>query len=89
MKNVNKLLTKCVLIPLGLRAAVSAADAGTHKKSYKDIMKKFKSLEDSGFLLNEVSETIQNEVKKKKKRRVSQYVIRYIRHRFIRKSASR
>ena len=88
MKNVNKLLTKCVLIPLGLRAAVSAADAGTHKKSYKDIMKKFKSLEDSGFLLNEVSETIQNEVKKKK-RRVSQYVIRYIRRRFIRKSASR
>ena len=32
MKNVLKSLTKSVLIPLGLTAAVSAADAGIHKK---------------------------------------------------------
>ena len=32
-KNVIKPLTKCVLIPLGLTAAASAADAGIHKKS--------------------------------------------------------
>ena len=32
MKNVIKPLTKSVLIPLGLTAAASAADAGIHKK---------------------------------------------------------
>ena len=32
IKNVIKPLAKSVLIPLGLTAAVSAADAGTHKK---------------------------------------------------------
>ena len=32
IKNVIKPLTKSVLIPLGLTAATSAADAGTHKK---------------------------------------------------------
>ena len=32
IKNVIKLLAKSVLIPLGLTAAASAADAGTHKK---------------------------------------------------------
>ena len=32
MKNVIKPLAKCVLIPLGLTAAASAADAGIHKK---------------------------------------------------------
>ena len=32
MKNVLKSLTKSVLIPLGLTAAASAADAGIHKK---------------------------------------------------------
>ena len=31
MKNVIKSLAKSVLIPLGLRAAPSAADAGIHK----------------------------------------------------------
>ena len=31
-KNVIKLLAKSVLIPLGLAAAASAADAGIHKK---------------------------------------------------------
>ena len=33
IKNVIKPLVKSVLIPLGLTAAVSAADAGIHKKS--------------------------------------------------------
>ena len=35
IKNVIKPLAKCVLIPLGLTAAASAADAGIHKK-YQD-----------------------------------------------------
>ena len=34
IKNVIKPLAKSVLIPLGLTAAASAADAGIHKKSY-------------------------------------------------------
>ena len=33
MKNVMKPLVKSVLIPLGLTAEASAADAGVHKKS--------------------------------------------------------
>ena len=33
MKSVNKPLAKSVLVPLGLTAAASAADAGIHKKS--------------------------------------------------------
>ena len=33
MKSVIKLLAKRVLIPLGLTAVASAADAGIHKKS--------------------------------------------------------
>ena len=32
IKNVIKLLAKSILIPLGLTAATSAADAGIHKK---------------------------------------------------------
>ena len=32
IKNVIKPLAKCVLIPLGLPVAASAADAGIHKK---------------------------------------------------------
>ena len=35
MKNVIKPLAKSVLIPLGLTAAASAADAGIHKKSLR------------------------------------------------------
>ena len=73
MKNVIKPLAKSVLIPLGLTAAASAADAGIHKKilgsgtttliisndEMEDIIKIVKSLEDSGLLLKGVSETIQ------------------------------
>ena len=59
MKNVIKSLAKSVLIPLGLTAAASAADAGIHKKilgsgtttliisndEMKDIIRMVKSLE--------------------------------------------
>ena len=73
-KNVIKPLAKSVLIPLGLTAVASAADAGIHKKilgsgnttlimsndEIEDIIKIVKSLEDSGLLLKEVTETVQN-----------------------------
>ena len=62
MKNILKPLAKSVLIPLGLTAAASVADAGIHKKilcsrtttlvisneEMEDIVKIVKSLEDSG-----------------------------------------
>ena len=65
IKNVIKPLAKSVLIPLGLTAAASAADAGIHKKilgsgnttliisnnEIEDIIKILKSPEDSGLLL--------------------------------------
>ena len=60
------------LRPLGLTAAVSATDAAIHKKMFgsgkttliisneemNDIMKKIKSLEESGLLKKDVTETI-------------------------------
>ena len=77
IQNVIKPLAKSVLIPLGLTAAASAADAGIHKKilesgtttliilndGIKDIIKIVKSLEDYGLLLKGVSKTIQQEAK--------------------------
>ena len=80
MKNVIKPLAKSVLIPLGLTAAASAADAGIHKKilgsgtttltisndEMKDIIKIVKSLEDSSLLPEGVSKTIQNKAKEKR-----------------------
>ena len=74
IKNIIKPLAKSVVIPLGLTAAASAADAGIHKivgsgnttliisnDEINDIIKIVKSLEDSGLLLK--GETVQNEVK--------------------------
>ena len=72
MKNVHKPLAKSVLIPLGLIAAASAADAGIQKKKNqiwkknidnfkqekKDIMKIVKSLEEFGFLIKGASKTV-------------------------------
>ena len=70
MKSVIKPLAKSVLVPLGLTAAASAADAGIHKKIFRsghnttliisndemeDILKIVKSYEDSGVLLKGVS----------------------------------
>ena len=82
IKNLIKPLAKSVLIPLGLTPAASAANAGIYKKNLgsgnnttaliisndemKDITEIVKSLKDSGLLLKEVSETIQNESKKQK-----------------------
>ena len=82
MKSVIKPLARSVLMPLGLTAAASAADAGIHKKilgpghnnttliiandEMDDILKIVKSLEDSGVLLKGVSETIQNEAKEQR-----------------------
>ena len=78
MKIVIKPLAKSVLLPLGLTAAPSAADAGIHKKILgaghnnnttlmisNDEMDGIivKSLEDSGVLLKGVSKAIQNEAK--------------------------
>ena len=76
-----KPLAKSVLVPLGLTAAASAADAGIHKRilgsgnmttliisndEVHDIIKIVKSLEDSGLLVKGVTETVQNEVKEQK-----------------------
>ena len=74
-------LAESVLILLGLRAAASATDAGIHKKilgsgghttliisnkDMDDLIKKIKSLEDSGLLLKGVTESVQNEVKEQR-----------------------
>ena len=81
IKNVITPLAKSVLIPLGLTAAASAADAGIHKKilgsgnnttliipnkDMDDLIKIVKSLEDPRLLLKGVTESVQNEVKEQK-----------------------
>ena len=73
MKSVIQPLAKSVLIPLGLTAAASAADAGIYKKilgsghnttliisndEMRDILKIIKSLEVSGLLLIELVEQL-------------------------------
>ena len=101
IKNVITPLAKSVLIPLGLTAAASAADAGIHKKilgsgnttliisnkDMEDLIKIVKSLEDSGLLLKRVAESVQNELKEQKGGFLS--VIRNTWCKFIRKSLSR
>ena len=91
-KNVIKPLAKSVLIPLGLIAAASVADAGIHKKilgsgntiliisneEMNDIIKFVQALEDSNILLKGFTETVKNE-KKRTKRRIFKYAIRYLR----------
>ena len=86
MKSVITPLAKNVLIPLGITAAASAADAGIHQKilgsdnnatliiSNKDmnnLMKIVKSLEHSGLLLKGITESVQNEIKEQKDRFLS------------------
>ena len=85
ISNVIKPLAKSVLIPLGLTAAALAADAGIHKKilgsgnttviisneDMEDLIKIVKSLEDSGLLLEGVTESVQNQVKEQKGRFLS------------------
>ena len=83
IKNVIKPLDKSVLIPLGLNAAASAADAGIHRKIFgcghntttliilndemEDIIKIVKYIEDWGFLLKGISEKIKNEAEEQRK----------------------
>ena len=85
-------LAKNVLAPLGLSAAMSAIDGSIKKKmlgsgtttliisndEMDGILKIVKSLENSGVLLNDVSETIQY----KAKEHMLWYVIRYFRRFF-------
>ena len=72
-------LTKNVLAPLGLTAAMSAIDGSIQKKIHgsrvkliieqedmKDIMKIIEALENSGILLKRVTKTIENETKEQK-----------------------
>ena len=79
IKNVIKPLAKSVLIPLGLTAAASAADAKIlglghnndltliiSNDEINDIVKIIKSLENSGLLLKGVTKSVQNEVKEQK-----------------------
>ena len=89
MKNVVKPFAKSVLIPLGLTAAASAADAGIHKKilgsgttalimlndEMEDIVHLVKYLEGSGLLLKGVSKTIQNEAKEQKGGSFSMFLV--------------
>ena len=81
IKNLTKSLAKSVLIPLGLTAATSAADAEMHKRmlgpgntttliksndEMKDIIKIVTSFKGFGLLLKWVTETVQKEVKEPK-----------------------
>ena len=81
IKSVITALAESALIPLGLTAAASAADAGIHKKilgsgnnttlitsnkDMDDLIKIVKSLEDSGLLLKGITESVKNEIKKQK-----------------------
>ena len=68
------------MIPLGLSTGMSAADTAFQKKIHgsgttalsisneemEDIMKIVKSIEESGLLMNAISETTKNEVKEQK-----------------------
>ena len=82
MKSVLMPLARSVLLPFGLSAEMSAADAAIQKKIYgscttaliisneemEDIMEEVKSLEESGLLIKRISETIKNEAKKQRDR---------------------
>ena len=68
IKSVIQTLAKAVLIPLGLTAAASAADAGIHKKILGSVhnttlLISHAEIQDSELLLEGVSETIKNEAK--------------------------
>ena len=77
IKNVLKLLTKSVLIPLALTAAASTAHAEIHTKILEswmttliiskeemiDIIKMVKSLEESNLLIKDIRKTIKNYAK--------------------------
>ena len=80
MKYVLIQLAKSVLLPLGVSAGMSAADAAIQRKIYisgttaliisnqemEDIIKIVKSLEESGISIKRISETIKNDVEEQK-----------------------
>ena len=79
MKRLLTPLAKHVLLPLGLLAGMSVADAAIEKnytsgsaaliisnEEMEDIMKTVKFLEESGLLIKGINETIKNETKKQK-----------------------
>ena len=61
-----KPLAESVLISLGLTAAALAADAAIWKNTFESDTAIVKSLEESGLLIKDVSETIKNEGKEQK-----------------------
>ena len=83
MENLVKPSAKSVLVPLGLWAGMSEADAAIQKKIYRsgttaliisnkemeDIIKMIKSIEESGLQMKGISERIENEAKKKKNKK--------------------
>ena len=80
MKSVLTSLTKSVLLPLGLSAGMSAADAPIQKKIFgsgstaliisngqmEDVIEIVTSLEESELLIKGISETNRNETKEQK-----------------------
>ena len=102
MENALKPLPKSVLVPLGLTAAASPIDDIMQEKIYgsgmtaliilneemEDVTKLDKSLEESGLLINGISETIKNESEEQKKR-IYCHVLRYISCKFIGKYVNR
>ena len=80
VKNVLKSLAKNVLLPFGVSEGIPASDATIQKKIYGsgttaliilkeemgDIMKIVKLLEESGLLMQGISETVKNETKEQK-----------------------
>ena len=80
MKSVLTSLTKSVLLPLGLSAGMSAADAPIQKKMFgsgstaliisngqmEDVIEIVTSLEESELLIKGISETNRNETKEQK-----------------------
>ena len=89
MKNVLKPSAQSFLIPLGLIAGASAADAIIHKeifglgmntliisnKEIDDIMKMAKPLEDSDLLIKGVCKIIKNEAYEQKGRFLSMLLV--------------
>ena len=82
LKNGLTPLAKNILVPLGLTAVASATDVAIQKKTFvsrtatlvfsneevNDIMKIVKSLEESGLLIEGVSQTGENEIMEEKGR---------------------
>ena len=82
LKNGLTPLAKNILVPLGLTAVASATDVAIQKKAFvsrtatlvfsneevNDIMKIVKSLEESGLLIEGVSQTGENEIIEEKGR---------------------